>query len=175
LVHIAAKQTLDPLPPIVFAESTEGGSGGGSLNEKYSNVSGRTAGSMFPEGNADPGNGSSSRVGELPRYGVDWSGKKSTKTLGVLEVPGKGDVYLQSGNRGPSDLLSSGTPGFDAYSKTHVEGHASAILRLEGINSARLYLNQAPCPSCMQNLRYMVPQEGAKLEIFAPNYYGVFP
>jgi hypothetical protein len=42
--------------------------------------------------------------------------------------------------------------------KSHVEGHATAIMRLENINQATLYINKQPCPPCTQNLKYMVPQ-----------------
>ena len=100
----------------------------------------------------------------------------SGKTTGIM-VPDEGAYLLQSGKQGPAAQIPLGTSGFSGYSKWHVEGHASAIMRQEGISEATLYINNIPCRSCRLNLRYMLPSE-AKLRVVGPEgfdmtYYGV--
>lgn len=49
----------------------------------------------------------------------------------------------------------------------HVEAHAAALMRQEGLTNATLYINRMPCPAvngCMVNLPRMVPR-GSTLTI----------
>ena len=142
----------------------------------YGNVNSRIQKPLFREGSANAGNTVASTLDDIPRYGSSWSGARTTKTLGILEVPGRGKVYLQSGVNGPYQQLQAGTgSGFNIYTRTHVEGHAVAIMRLEGVKSATLYINNVPCGACTQNLRFMVPH-GSSLTIIGPNnYIRVYP
>jgi hypothetical protein len=78
----------------------------------------------------------------------------------------EGDVLGVAG-AGPAAGIPRGTPGFDAYLRTHVEGHAAAILRQQGGGQARLVINQVPCPNCDRNLPRALP-EGAELELLGP-------
>ena len=89
------------------------------------------------------------------------------KTQGALDVGGR-QIDLISGRAGPAASIPKGTPGFDAYLRTHVEGHAAAILRQQGGGRARLAINQVPCPNCHRNLPHALP-EGAELEVVGPN------
>jgi RHS repeat-associated protein len=90
------------------------------------------------------------------------------KTQGALRIDGGDPIDLISGRAGPAASIPKGTPGFDAYVRTHVEGHAAALLRQQGGGRATLFINQVPCPNCARNLERALP-EGAELEIFGPN------
>jgi hypothetical protein len=57
--------------------------------------------------------------------------------------------------------------------KSHVEAHAAAIMREQGLKDATLYINQAPCAGttgCGSMLSKMLP-EGARLRVIGPNGY----
>jgi hypothetical protein len=140
----------------------------GNLNLRYSNVEGKTM-LLLAEASANVGTSSFSRLQEIPTYGQSWSGFNSTKTLGILEIPGRGDIYLQSGEVGPVQLISKGTSGFDALFRLHVEEHAAAIMRLEGLSEANLYINYPsdPWASCLINLPRTLPA-GTRLDIISP-------
>jgi len=89
------------------------------------------------------------------------------KTSGVLETS-QGEFELQSGRSGPAELIPKGTPGFDAYTRTHVEGHAAALMRQQGIGEATLRINNPTiCQNCSRNLSRMLP-EGSRLNIELP-------
>ena len=99
---------------------------------------------------------------KLPRY-------SGGKTSGVLRY-GDADVPLLSGYRGPSASLPRGTPGMNGRIKSHVEAHAAAIMRQEGLTEATLYINRVPCPGktgCRAMLARMLP-EGARLRVIGP-------
>jgi len=54
--------------------------------------------------------------------------------------------------------------------KSHVEAHAAAIMRQEGLTEATLYINRVPCPGktgCRAMLARMLP-EGARLRVIGP-------
>ena len=91
-----------------------------------------------------------------------------TKTEGILETS-TGDYYLQSGRKGPASTMGGQGSGFDAYTKTHVEGHAAALMHHLGLTEARIYLNNPNiCASCTKLLPRMLPP-GSKLEVVTPN------
>jgi HK97 family phage portal protein len=93
-----------------------------------------------------------------------YSGKKTT---GILESA-EGDYYLQSGRKGPASNMGGKGSGFDNYTKTHVEGHAAALMRQLGLTEARVYLNNPViCESCLKLLPRMLPP-GAKREVVTP-------
>ena len=57
--------------------------------------------------------------------------------------------------------------------KSHVEAHAAAIMREQGLRDATLYINRVPCPGgmgCGAMLPRMLP-EGARLRIVGPGGY----
>jgi len=86
------------------------------------------------------------------------------KTLGILRTP-TGDIPLQSGWQGPASSVPSGTSGFDIVTRTHVEGHAAALMQQQGITDATLYINNPEiCSSCTKLLPRMLP-EGSKLTV----------
>lgn len=136
---------------------------------------------------AVPGAGKILKGGKLAKEGiedaVEAGGKKAAregddlarrvppygggKTRGALEVDGR-QLDLVSGRKGPAAAIPKGTPGFDAYLRTHVEGHAAALLRQQGGGRARLAINQVPCPNCHRNLPRALP-EGAELEVIGPD------
>jgi hypothetical protein len=136
-----------------------------TLDQKYSNVTPNRQPPNFFDRSAGPG-----RLEEIPAYQLDWNWTERTKkTYGILEVPGQGDVYLQSGDGPPSNLITS-MPGRNNIIRTHVEAHVAAVMRIEGIDSATLYINQTPCPGvtgCNAMLERMLP-EGATLLVIAP-------
>jgi SCP1.201-like deaminase len=108
------------------------------------------------------------RVGgrELPAF------TRKEGTQGVLRS-GSDEVPLKSGYDGPSAQLPKGTPGMHGNIKSHVEAHAAAVMRLEGVRDATLYINRIPCadarpPGCHLMLPRMLP-EGATLTIHGPD------
>lgn len=105
---------------------------------------------------------------------------KGGSTAGVLRSPGTQDVELVSGEGGPASRMPPKSPGFDAYTSEHVEGHAAAAMRELKINEGTLYINHpnGPCPNCDSLLNRMLPS-GARLEVIWPSgaksYEGVQP
>lgn len=94
--------------------------------------------------------------------------RKRGPTAGVLQGPGKPDTELVSGGKGgPASRMPAESPGFDAYTRRHVEGHAAAVMREEGMSRGTLYINHpaGPCSSCGGLLNKMLPS-GARLDIF---------
>ncbi len=86
------------------------------------------------------------------------------KTSGILRTA-NGDFELQSGYDGPAASIPKGTRGFDLITKSHVEGHASAIMRQQGISEGTLEINNPEiCSSCMRLLPRMLPP-GATLTV----------
>jgi len=112
------------------------------------------------------------KLSQLPPF----DGKK---TSGILEVAGMDDVFLVSGVNGPSKHFKGvKAPGMDLITKTHVEAHAAALMRMNNITEATLYINNPPCnylvdgkaKGCQNVLPNMLP-EGAKLTVIGPNGY----
>lgn len=96
------------------------------------------------------------------------------KTAGVLRTSELGDVALVSGRAGPAASIPRGTRGFDGYTKTHVEGHAAALMRQHGISEATLYINNPDiCSACTKLLSRMLP-DGARVTIVTPTQTVVF-
>jgi hypothetical protein len=61
------------------------------------------------------------------------------------------------------------TDGFDGVTRLHVEGHAAALMREQGITEGTLYINNPEiCVSCMKLLPEMLPP-GAKLRVVLPD------
>ena len=59
--------------------------------------------------------------------------------------------------------------GFNAYTKTHVEGHAVALMHQGGITEAELTINNPViCRQCNRLLPRMLPS-GAKLTVHLPD------
>jgi SCP1.201-like deaminase len=99
----------------------------------------------------------------LPRY------LPRGPTSGVLQTPGAADFQLVSGRGGPASRIPAGAPGFNMVMRTHVEGHAAALMRELGIKRATLYINNpAICPDCRTYLPSMLPP-GATLKIILPD------
>jgi RHS repeat-associated protein len=94
--------------------------------------------------------------------------KPGGKTEGILRTE-KGDFALISGRVGPAQSMPPKSPGFDGYTKTHVEGHAAAYMRQHGIKEARLYINNPIiCDNCVRNLPSTLPP-GSRLELVLPD------
>lgn len=90
------------------------------------------------------------------------------KTVGVLRTASV-DLPLQSGRTGPALSVPQGTSGFDIVTRTHVEGHAAAAMRAEGVSEATLYINNPNiCPSCSTLLPRMLPP-GSQLTVVTPS------
>jgi RHS repeat-associated protein len=90
------------------------------------------------------------------------------KTFGVLQTS-FGDTPLISGQAGPASEMPLGSPGFDAFTRTHVEGHAAAMMQQQGLTEGTLYLNNPNiCSNCMRNLPSMLPS-GSNLNVVLPN------
>jgi RHS repeat-associated protein len=93
-------------------------------------------------------------------------------TSGVLCYKGN-YIPFRSGNQGPAARLPRGPgmrgSGFDAYTRTHVEGNAAAFMRQQGIPSATLNINNPEiCSQCELNLPRMLPP-GASLRVVLPD------
>jgi RHS repeat-associated protein len=90
------------------------------------------------------------------------------KTSGVLVRADGSQVPLESGYDGPALDLSKPRPGMNGNIVSHVEAHAAAIMRSEGLDDATLYINRMPCGGangCMLNVSRMVPS-GSTLNIY---------
>jgi len=97
---------------------------------------------------------------QLPPY------KEGGKTTGVFKT-GNRDTWLKSGEEGPAADIPLGTRGFDGLVKTHVEGHAAAMMRQQGIKHGDLYINNpAICPRCSIRLPRMCRKAAP-----SPSYY----
>jgi hypothetical protein len=98
------------------------------------------------------------------------------KTAGVLQVEGQSPIPLVSGVNGPSQAIrGQGLPGFNGNQLTHVEGHAAAYMRSNGIMSGVLDINKVPCTAgsgggCEGLLPKMLPG-GATLRVRGPGGY----
>ena len=99
---------------------------------------------------------------ELPEYA-------GGKTFGVLRT-GQGDTPLVSGwDGGPAPSMPKGSPGFDIVTRTHVEGHAAALMRQTGVSDATLYINNPEiCSSCSKLLPSMLGA-GRSLNVVLPD------
>ena len=105
----------------------------------------------------------------LPLY----AGKK---TSGVLVLPDGDEIPIESGFDGPS-MKTRGIPGMHNRIKSHVEAHASVVLRERRVPEATLDINRVPCPTmnpispgCSRNLPRMLP-EGSKSRVIGPDGY----
>ncbi len=94
------------------------------------------------------------------------------KTTGILDTDGQ-QYMLVSGRNGPASHIPSGTSGFDIVTRTHVEGHAAAIMQQNNYTYGTLCINNIPCPSCDANLTRMLPPN-AILRIIAPGGFDKF-
>lgn len=105
-------------------------------------------------------------LGRLPEYA-------GGKTSGILDT-GVEQVQLESGYAGPtSGLPRTGNPGMNWRIRSHVEAHAAAVMREQGLDDATLYINRVPCggaSGCEAMLPRMLPS-GARLRVVGPNGY----
>ncbi len=94
------------------------------------------------------------------------------KATGVLRINGV-DVTLVSGRSGTAASMPSVARGMNGITKTHVEGHAAAVMHQTGVRSATLYINRVPCAGaggCDRLLPRMLPT-GATLTVLGPNNF----
>ena len=88
-------------------------------------------------------------------------------TLGVLRTPA-GEFELASGWNGYGGMMPEGAPGFNLWTRTHVEGQAAALMQRQGISEGILYINNPKlCYWCNNNLPYML-QPGRSLQVVLP-------
>lgn|GEM_PF-1384376 len=91
-----------------------------------------------------------------------------SKTHGVVRS-NAGEFSIKSGRDGPAASMPKGSPGFNAITSTHVEGHAAAFMRQNGIQEATVYINNPKiCLPCRQNLAHMLPPN-SKLTVVLPD------
>jgi SCP1.201-like deaminase len=91
------------------------------------------------------------------------------KTNGVLVVPSGKQIPFIGGRQGPAQFMPKGTRGFDAYTRTHAEGHAVAWMRQNNIREGTIYINNPRiCNNCNTNLPSMLGP-GRKLNVVLPN------
>jgi hypothetical protein len=69
----------------------------------------------------------------------------------------------------------TGVPRMNGNIKSHVEAHASVVMRKESLKEATLYINKVPCPTkdprslgCYDALPHMLP-EGSRIRVIGPN------
>jgi len=90
------------------------------------------------------------------------------KTSGVLRTAA-GDTELLSGWEGPASSMPRGSAGFDIVTRTHVEGHAAALMGQQGVGEGTLFINNPSiCTSCTKLLPSMLPP-GVNLKVVLPN------
>lgn len=74
---------------------------------------------------------------------------------------------------GRSAELAKPRPGMNGNILSHVEAHAAATMRLDGITEGTLYINNPPCPGprgCDKMLPRMLPPD-SKLTVYGPDEY----
>jgi SCP1.201-like deaminase len=178
------------------------------VNAGIYTLEGNAEGAAWSAGAAVPFFGDGAKAGKMLKEGVEAAAKTSRAadaargvvTVGGRQLPafvdepggargifthsGGDDLPLKSGYDGPSKQLPTDTPipGMHNNIKSHVEAHAAATMRLEGIKEATLYINRIPCtdkvpPGCHFMLERMLP-EGAKLTVHGPDnfkwtYHGI--
>jgi RHS repeat-associated protein len=91
------------------------------------------------------------------------------KTTGIL-IAGGEQTTLISGRNGPASQMPPGASGYDIVSRTHVEGHASALMTQNEWTTGTLWQNNIPCTSCTTNLPRMLPTN-TTLRIIVPGEY----
>jgi hypothetical protein len=65
--------------------------------------------------------------------------------------------------------MPPGSPGYDGRTLSHVEGHAAAFMREQGITEGRLYINNPEiCDNCTRLLPKMLPP-GSTLSVVLPD------
>lgn len=159
-----APKSPDDAPP----GKRSGGSGVRDLSPRQRGI--------LAESNAEPFASGSDVHSSVPEFRP---GEQPTpRTRGVLDAEGV-EVPLVSGNGtsapGPGTWLGENLPGGtgsgnNAQIRGHVEGHAAAIMNKHGIQSADLYLNNAPCrvgAACRTNLHKLLPP-GSTLRLHFP-------
>jgi hypothetical protein len=110
---------------------------------------------------------SSTAQSEVPSLPVRTNSRDPTS--GVL-VAGGQETPLVSGWKGPASQIPKGTSGFDIVTRTHVEGHAAAMMNINNWNKGTLYLNNIPCASCSKLLPNMLPTD-SQLRVIVPGLY----
>jgi hypothetical protein len=100
---------------------------------------------------------------------ADLPGFGGGKTEGVFIRPDGTVVPLISGLQGPASAYRGQyVPGMNRTTKTHVEAHAAAIMRLEKLGEGTLVLNRSPCQGinlCSHLLPRMVPKGSTMIVI----------
>ena len=166
-----------------------------ALNAGIYGIEGNRTEALWSIGAAVPLAGDGAKAGKLVKEGVEAATKAARAAdaaRGVIKVGGRelpaftrkegtqgvlragaDDVPLKSGYDGPSAQLPKGTPGMHGNIKSHVEAHAAAVMRMNGLKEATLYINRIPCsdarpPGCHLMLGRMLP-EGAKLTVHGPD------
>jgi hypothetical protein len=92
---------------------------------------------------------------------------RNGKTSGIFRSPTGAAVPLQSEYDGPGADMEEGS--FDLITMSHVEGHAAALMRQEGLTEGTLYINNPKiCDSCMRLLPTMLPP-GSTLNVVLPD------
>jgi hypothetical protein len=91
------------------------------------------------------------------------------KTSGILDIPNHSPIELESGYDGPAANMPPESSGFDLITKSHVEGHAAAIMRDQELMQGTLYINNPDiCDTCTKLLPKMLPP-GATLDVVLPS------
>jgi RHS repeat-associated protein len=101
-----------------------------------------------------------------------WLPAFTGKTQGGL-VYGDEIRHISSGKQGLASSVPLGTPGFTAYVRTHVEGHAVAFMHIHGIREATLVINNQMCRACLKNLKYALGP-GYRLTVIDPDEARLF-
>jgi hypothetical protein len=104
--------------------------------------------------------------GGLPPKLVPYTGGK---TSGILDIPNHSPIELESGYDGPAANMPPESSGFDLITRSHVEGHAAAIMRDQELMQGILYINNPDiCDTCTKLLPKMLPP-GATLDVVLPS------
>jgi SCP1.201-like deaminase len=105
----------------------------------------------------------------VPVYGT-----RGSKTTGAVFL-GSMVVMFDSGEDGPALRLPKPRRGMHGNVVTHVEAHTAAVMRLEGVHEAVLYINRLPCvPKRGKGCEYLLPfmlAPGDKLTVYGPDGY----
>jgi hypothetical protein len=166
------------------------------INAGIYGLEGKGGDALWSVGAAVPLFGDGAKAGKIAKEGIEAATKASRAAdaargvvrVGGRELPaytqkegaqgiiraGDEDVALRSGYDGPADQLPRPRPGMHNRIASHVEAHAAATMRLNGLKEATLYINRIPCqdvgrsPGCHFMLERMLP-EGAKLTVHGPD------
>lgn len=111
-----------------------------------------------------PGRGQDASLGAEESVALEgYAGGKTSGVASTARLPNS-----KAGTVVRRKDLAKPRPGMNGNIVSHVEAHAAALMRTQGMDEATLFINRMPCSGgngCLANISQMVPA-GKTLNIF---------